>query len=403
MRAVALPLSALAFVYWLAARPEAAPRGGLTAVGVGATLLVLLALGHPARAPERRALLHRRSRRHHRADRRQPQLGGHVHARAQPHVQGRHRPERARRAAPRNRSRRLRDRARVVPLRAGLRAGPRRRSRPIACSTPSTACSTGRSCGPACWSAVRRPGSPRATTRIARFADAFGLAIAGLALAGVAAAARAPALAAAGAVPFQLAFVATYATFFAEPRYRLADRDPGVSVRRARARRDRRRSARAALARRARASFTRRRRSRPALVLVVVWRLAWPALLDGGTGAAGAPPLGGDRGRAWTDGGACCCGRRRRRSRRSRRWRDRPRACTCGPAPTRRPTALRVRLGGGPLPAGKYALHFRLEAAPAPRTCRSRERRPRPSRRKPATFDAEIDHSGGPLALVRRN
>ena len=111
-------------------------RGGAAAVGAGARLLAgapdkplralaltarrrrrdaggAAAVGHPARAPERPALLHRRPRRHHRAHRRQPELRGDVHARAQPHVQGRHRAQRARRAAPRDRSRRVRHRARV--------------------------------------------------------------------------------------------------------------------------------------------------------------------------------------------------------------------------------------------------------------------------------------------------
>ena len=48
-----------------------------------------------------------------------------------------------------------------------------------------------------------------------------------------------------------------------------------------------------------------------------------------------------------------------------------------------RPTALRLRLGGGPLPAGRYAIHFRLEAPTAARfslagtCCRDRGRHAR--------------------------
>src|SRR6185503_5955450 len=67
---------------------------------------------------------------------------------------------------------------------------------------------------PAAWFAARRAG-------VVRFADAFGLVIAGLALAGVVAAIARRRWRLLTLVPFQLAYVATYATFFAEPRYRL--------------------------------------------------------------------------------------------------------------------------------------------------------------------------------------
>ena len=96
VRAVALPLSALAIGYWLARRQRLLRAVLLTGAGVAADAGRAAAVGHPARAPERRALFHRRSRRHHRADRRQSELGGNLHARAQPHVQGRHRPQRPR-------------------------------------------------------------------------------------------------------------------------------------------------------------------------------------------------------------------------------------------------------------------------------------------------------------------
>ena len=109
------------------ARREDSPGGGAHRGRRGGDAARAAPLGYPPRAPERLALLHRRSRRHHRAHRREPQLGGDVHARAEPHVQGRHRPQRARRAAPRDRPRRLRHRARVVSVRAAATRSASRR------------------------------------------------------------------------------------------------------------------------------------------------------------------------------------------------------------------------------------------------------------------------------------
>ncbi len=100
-------------------RPRAPADGGGAGRGAGGAL----ALGDPASAAERLALLHRRPRRDHRAHRREPELRGDVHARAQSDVQGRHRTERARRAAPHDRSGGLRDCPRVDPVRAALHAG----------------------------------------------------------------------------------------------------------------------------------------------------------------------------------------------------------------------------------------------------------------------------------------
>ena len=153
------------------------------------------ALGRPPRAPERRALLHRRSRRHHRADRRQPELGGHVHARAEPPVQGRHRAQRARRAAPRDRSRRLRDGARVVALRAAATRSASRRCKADRLFDPEHRLLY--------WSIFRpgvlvgRPAALFARRRdaIVRFADGFGLAVAGARARRRRARGRAPALA----------------------------------------------------------------------------------------------------------------------------------------------------------------------------------------------------------------
>ena len=120
---------------------------------------------------------------------------------------------------------------------------------------------------------------------------------------------------------------------------------------------------------------------------------------------ARAPPLGGDGGRrrrapppAAVGAGAAARGavaaggiaRRRARARRRRR---------------RDPTALRLRLGGGPLPAGQVRASLSAGGG-----VRRRARCPLAGKtaeavagRCPRHSTAEIDHPGGPLALVRRN
>jgi hypothetical protein len=113
------------------------------------------------------------------------------------------------------------------------------------------------------------------------FADAFGLAVMGLTLAGIVVAIARRRWTLLALLPFQLALVATYTLFFAEPRYRLPIELlalPFVV------------SALGELVRLARALLARSRgqarRSAlvlgAALVVVVLWRLVWPALLDGG-------------------------------------------------------------------------------------------------------------------------
>jgi hypothetical protein len=116
---------------------------------------------------------------------------------------------------------------------------------------------------------------------IESLADGFGLAAMGLTLAGIVVAFARRRWAMLALVPFQLALVATYTLFFAEPRYRLPIEILGfplVAV------------ALVALARLARALAVRprgeyRRSSLvigAALAVVVLWRFVWPALLDGG-------------------------------------------------------------------------------------------------------------------------
>jgi hypothetical protein len=73
-----------------------------------------------------------------------------------------------------------------------------------------------------------------------------------------------------------LALVATYTSFFAEPRYPPAHRAARVPVRRAGAGRDRGAPVAAGVRRSRAGAFHAARALVPALVLVVVWRFAWP-------------------------------------------------------------------------------------------------------------------------------
>jgi hypothetical protein len=116
---------------------------------------------------------------------------------------------------------------------------------------------------------------------IEALADGFGLAVVGLALAGIAVALARRRWTLVALLPFQLALAATYAIFFAEPRYRLPIEMLAFPF--------------VALALGELAAFGlavgRRRRADilgsvralgPALVLVTLWRILWPAALDGG-------------------------------------------------------------------------------------------------------------------------
>jgi hypothetical protein len=128
--------------------------------------------------------------------------------------------------------------------------------------------------GRAAWFATHHAG-------IEALADAFGLVVTALALAGIVTAIFRRRWLLLTLVPYQLALVATYTLFFAEPRYRLpiellafpfVAAALGEIVGLA-----------AALVRRSRDGV---RRSGPvfalALAVVGLWRLVWPALLDGG-------------------------------------------------------------------------------------------------------------------------
>jgi hypothetical protein len=243
---------------------------------------------------------------------------------------------------------------------------------------------------PAAWFAARRDG-------IVRFADAFGLTIAGLALGGVVAACARRRWRLLALVPFQLAYVATYAIFFAEPRYRLpiellalpfAAVALGELAGFARA-----------LVRRSRADLVRAAKGLgPALVVVIVWRLAWPALLDAGTALRAR--------HGWAVTEVALDG-----SRRLLLWGPSPPLAAQSPLAGSpegvhirarddgRVTALRVRLGGGALPAGRYTLHLRLEAASGAARFSLAATSVDVAAGVPTTFDAEINHPGGPLTM----
>jgi 4-amino-4-deoxy-L-arabinose transferase-like glycosyltransferase len=252
---------------------------------------------------------------------------------------------------------------------------------------------------PAAWFGARHQAIAGAT-------DAFGVAIAGLALAGIGVALarrRWPLLA---LLPFQLALAATYTVFFAEPRYRIPIEMlafPFVALALCEVGR-----AAAALARRARPeALASARALAPALALVVAWRLGWPALID-----AGAHLRARHR---WAvtlwqvDGHARPC-----------MWR--PGAAPTSPtspsspilgapngvwlrAGARGTAAADVALGAGPLPAGTYALHLEAEASGAPArlelAAADGTRGAVVAELGRATpLDAIVHHAGGPLRLA---
>ena len=116
---------------------------------------------------------------------------------------------------------------------------------------------------------------------IEALADGFGLAMMGLALAGIAVATVRRRWALLALLPFQLALAATYTIFFAEPRYRLPLEMlafPFVALALGEVA-----TLARALLRRSRADIFRSSRAlAPALALIVGWRIVWPATLDGG-------------------------------------------------------------------------------------------------------------------------
>ena len=397
VRAVALPLSALALGYWLARRTKPLRALGLTALGVAATLVVLLPWGirHVRQSGQLyftddhggiTALIGANPNSEGTYTRALNRMFKDVAGRSvldEPHRDT----DRAAFAIAREwfafepryalglavmKAERLFDPEQRLLywslLRPGVLVGPR-----------------------AQWLAAHRGG-------ITAAADWFGALVTGLGLAGVAVAVarrRWPLLA---LLPFMLALVATYTLFFAEPRYRLPIEllaFPFVALALAEI-------AGAVLAgvRRSRAGAVHAARALvPALVLVVVWQVAWPAVIDWGgrlrarhrwaicevdvdgqrrlllwarqAPITGRSPLAGaPEGVAVRGGGA-------------------------------EPVALRMRLGGGPLPAGKYTIEFPVEAGAGAgyrAELAGAQAIIAPDAR--ATLTAEIAHDGGRLALT---
>jgi 4-amino-4-deoxy-L-arabinose transferase-like glycosyltransferase len=200
-------------------------------------------------------------------------------------------------------------------------------------------------------------------------ADAFGVALAVLALAGLGIAAAQRRWSVLALVPFQLALAATYAIFFAEPRYRLPIEMlafPFTALALVETGR-----ASVALARRAWTrtwSWPEALRAAPALgaalALVLAWQLVWPAALEAGAGLRARHRWAAT---VWqVDGRA-----------RLAKWRPTGplpalSAVEGGPAGVGlradgpRSNVSDMELGGGPLAAGTYTLVLNLTAtAPA--------------------------------------
>jgi hypothetical protein len=259
------------------------------------------------------------------------------------------------------------------------------------------------------WS-IYRPGvlvGPRAAwfaahhPAVAGLANGFGLAVMALALVGIAMAVRRRRWQLLALIPFQLALTATYTVFFAEPRYRLpieilafpfvalALGETGGAV--------------WAAVHRERSELTRRTRTlAPAVPVVILWLLGWPAILDGGKTMRAR--------HRWAATEATLDGRTRLLL-----WRSAP------PLPAVSPiqgaanglhlqtgidgvARARVRLGEGALAAGSYRLVLRV-AAETPNPVRlslgalgseaAIDVAPGPA----VTVERQIAHAGGPLAF----
>jgi len=232
---------------------------------------------------------------------------------------------------------------------------------------------------------------------IVAFADGYGLALVALTLAGIVVAAARRRFALLTLVPFQLALVATYTLFFAEPRYRLPIEllaFPFVTL---------------ALAAVPALVAVLRRRERPemaralltlggALGLVAIWWLAVPAVRDFGARLRAV--------HRWAvtmvavDGGA-----------RTLMWGP---VGTGAPSPLAgapngvhiradggRPTQVRLMLGGGALAAGSYELRLNLTAeGPTPIEVGIAGRVATVGPAAPVTLVAPLGHAGGPLTLT---
>jgi hypothetical protein len=234
-------------------------------------------------------------------------------------------------------------------------------------------------------------------------ANRFGLAVVALALAGIGAALARRRWTLLALLPFQLALIATYTLFFAEPRYRLPIEMLAflfVAL------------ALVELARATRALAVRawpdlRAFALPAatgLGLIAVWLVGWPRLVDAGAGLRARHRWAATE---WRVNGA-------------------PRLCKWRPvgaplpavshlegAPNgvrlrsdgAAPVGAAIELGSGPLPAGAYDLHLRLEPAGAPARLQLAgadgplgEATATPP--AASTLDVRLHHGGGTLRLA---
>lgn len=361
VRAVALPLTALSFGYWLAQRTRWAAALARTALAVAATLLVLLPWGvHHARTTGHvyftddhggiTALLGANPNSEGTYTRALNQMFLDLTGRGvldEPHREtdraayalarewARFSPKYAMGLAAKRAERLFEPESRLLYwsiFRPGVLVGPK-----------------------GAWFRARR-------AAIVDAVDAYGLAFAALALAGIGLAAlrrRWPPLC---LVPFQLALTATYVLFFAEPRYRLPIQllaFPFVAL------------ALVEVAALARALWRRTDVARAAVPLAlagastaVLLGWAWPAMADAGAGLRARHRWAAD---VWRVDG----------ENRLAKWRPAdtspPRSPLEGGAGAVRlrtddghPSATVVELGGAPLPAGNYALSFQATAsAPA--------------------------------------
>jgi hypothetical protein len=234
---------------------------------------------------------------------------------------------------------------------------------------------------------------------IEALADAFGLTVMALTLAGIALAIVRRRWILLALLPFQLALIATYTLFFAEPRYRLPIEllafpfvafALGALVRFGRA-----------VARRSRADAVSTSRGfAQALIGIVLWHLLWPELLDGGRALRArhrwaatevswlVPPGGRPRLLLW-----------------------RPAPPYPMPSPIEgAPNGVHLRagadgtarahvhLGGGPVPAGKYVLSLTAtDEGQAPLRFEVGGQAVEIDPRAPAAIDIPLSHQAGSI------
>jgi hypothetical protein len=194
---------------------------------------------------------------------------------------------------------------------------------------------------------------------VVALADGFGMAVAALALAGVTAAVVRRRWLLLWLLPFQLALISTYVVFFAEPRYRLPIELlalPFVAL----ALTETASAVRSALRRSRAGAAAAGRTLAPMLAVIVGWRVAWPAVIDWGQSLRAR--------HAWAVTEIAVDGRPR-----TLLWAPLPPRADASPvagAPAgvhlhvspAAPTRVRVVLGGGSLPAGEYTFALKVEA-----------------------------------------